>query len=102
MEILNVPTVSTTEVKQSPMKVAEMAAKYHTGVYMLNRGKAVSVTLTPEQYSDLVKSQERLLDLETELQAIKRLKADDGYRISADRVAEGHIPDQIDTDDGWE
>lgn len=102
MNILNVPTVSTTEAKKSPLKIAEMAGKLNTGVYVLNRGKAISVTLTPNQYASLVAAQDRLLDLEAEKQAIQNLKDDDGVRIPARKLSERGIPTELDPNDGWE
>ncbi|BAP85649.1 hypothetical protein LOOC260_111100 [Paucilactobacillus hokkaidonensis JCM 18461] len=102
MKVLNVPTVSTTEVKQNPAKIAAMANDLNTGVYVLNRGKAISVTLTPGQYASLVQAQERLLDLETEQKSLENIKNDDGTRIPATKVSEHGIPDEIDSDDGWE
>lgn len=102
MKILDVPTVSTTDVKKSPVKIAEMAAKLNTGVYVLNRGKALSVTVTPEQYRSLVEAQERLLELETESRAQNNLIADDGVRYTAEKVSQHGLPQEIDPDDGWE
>lgn len=102
MKILDVPTVSTTDVKKSPARIAKMAADLNTGVYVLNRGKALSVTLTPKQYQILVEAQEKLLDLEVEEKARKAIKTDDGTRIPANDVSKNGIPDQIDPDDGWE
>ena len=102
MKILDVPTVSTTDVKKSPAKIAKMAADLNTGIYVLNRGKAVSVTLTPKQYQQLVEAQERLLDIEAEEKAREAINNDDGTRISAEKVSKNSIPDQLDPDDGWE
>jgi hypothetical protein len=102
MKVLDVPTVSTTEVKNSPVKIAQMAAKLNTGVYVLNRGKALSVTLTPDQYKELVEAQERLLDLESELKARRRIDKDDGSRLTDEDVTGHKITDQIDNGDGWE
>ncbi|ERL65959.1 type II toxin-antitoxin system Phd/YefM family antitoxin [Schleiferilactobacillus shenzhenensis] len=102
MKVLDVPTVSITELKKDPAKVAKMAADMGIGVYVLNRGKAISVTLTPEQYAALVADQERLLDLEVERQAIENIKNDSGERIPAEKVIGHPIGDTIDPDDGWE
>ncbi|WP_461226018.1 type II toxin-antitoxin system Phd/YefM family antitoxin [Lacticaseibacillus suihuaensis] len=101
MKILDVPTVSTTDVKKSPAEVAKLAEKLNTGVYVLNRGKAISVTLTPDQYRELVEDQELLLDLQAEQQARLNLSRDNGHRTPIEAVVK-NLPKEIDPDDGWE
>jgi hypothetical protein len=102
MKILDVPTVSTSEVKKNPTKIAKMAAELNTGIYVLNRGKALSVTLTPEQYQQLVADQEALLDLKTEQRALTAIQHDTGTRLSENEAIGHALPDEIDSNDGWE
>jgi uncharacterized protein YmfQ (DUF2313 family) len=101
MKILDVPTVSTTDVKKSPTEIAKLAERMHTGVYVLNRGKAISVTLTPDQYRSLVEDHERLLDLQAEEQALANIASDNGHRTPA-RDFISDLPAEVDPDDGWE
>ena len=56
MEILSdVPMLSVTDIKRSPMEGFNKAKDENTGVYITNRDKAVGVMLTREQYEKLVK-----------------------------------------------
>lgn len=50
----NIPMLSVTEIKKSPMVGFERAAKEGTGAYITNRDKVVGVMLTREQYEELV------------------------------------------------
>ncbi|MHC5227371.1 type II toxin-antitoxin system Phd/YefM family antitoxin [Enterococcus sp. LJL99] len=47
------PSYSITQLKQSPMAAFDLAEKEGTGLYVYNRGKAVGVMLTVEQYEQL-------------------------------------------------
>jgi len=71
MRILDVPTTSISDVKQSPMEAFQKADREETSVYIFNREKVVGVMLTQQQYESLHKEIEaiysRLDDLTVEL-----------------------------------
>lgn len=48
---------SITQLKKSPMAAFDLAKKDGKGLYVYNRGKAVGVMLTVEQYEELSKKQ---------------------------------------------
>lgn len=50
---LEQPSYSITQLKQSPMTAFNLAEKEGAGLYVYNRGKAVGVILTVEQYEQL-------------------------------------------------
>ena len=49
-----IPMLSITAIKESPMKGFKEAKKHNTGVYVTNRNETVGVMLTQAQYEDLV------------------------------------------------
>lgn len=49
-----IPMLSVTDIKESPMKGFKEADKHNTGVYVTNRNETVGVMLTQSQYEDLV------------------------------------------------
>ena len=49
-----IPMLSVTDIKESPMKWCKQADKHNTGVYVTNRNETVGVMLTQPQYEDLV------------------------------------------------
>lgn len=51
----DIPMLTITDIKQSPMTGFEAAATHGTGVYITRRGETVGVILTPEKYETLVK-----------------------------------------------
>lgn len=49
-----IPLLSITSIKESPMRGFSTAKDAETGVYVTNRGDVVGVMLTQNQYEDLV------------------------------------------------
>lgn len=52
--LTEIPMMSITDIKVSPMKGFNEAEKHATGVYITNRNEVVGVMLTQSQYEDLV------------------------------------------------
>lgn len=50
----DIPMLSVTEIKRSPMVGFNLAQSSGTGVYITNRNESVGVMLTQEQYEQLV------------------------------------------------
>lgn len=55
-----IPMLSVTDIKESPMKGFSQADTHDTGVYITNRNEVVGVMLTQTQYEDLVHELEDL------------------------------------------
>jgi hypothetical protein len=104
MQVLNVPTATVSDVKKSPGKVFEQAAKANNGVYVFNRGTVAGVMLTRQQYESLnsrfEEMSERLWDMETARRLhTSELQTYTDAQVRGDRA---QLTPVIDPDDGWE
>lgn len=52
--LTDIPMLSITDIKVSPMKGFNQAEREGTGVYITNHNVTVGVLLTPSQYENLV------------------------------------------------
>jgi hypothetical protein len=100
---LNVPTVSITEVRKSPTRVFNLAAKKENAVYVSSHGMVVGVMLTPELFKSSTQHTEELEDRLIDAEAAPR-PADTSTRIHTDtEIRGGHstLTFYLDVDDGW-
>jgi PHD/YefM family antitoxin component YafN of YafNO toxin-antitoxin module len=104
MKTLAVPTANITDVKKSPGKVFELAAKNDNGVYIFNRGRVAGVMLTREQYENLSNSIEMLKEKLFDAEVAARIANTDMKTFSDAEVRGGSCMNNqlIDELDGWQ
>ncbi|PNZ70647.1 type II toxin-antitoxin system Phd/YefM family antitoxin [Staphylococcus croceilyticus] len=85
MNILNVPTASITELKNSPKSIFNKAKEKDNGVYIFNRNNVEGVVLSQEQFETLNETIEKY---ETEIEELKILTRinDNTERLSDEEV----------------
>jgi PHD/YefM family antitoxin component YafN of YafNO toxin-antitoxin module len=100
--MFDMPTVSITDVKKSPVEIFELASRNKNAVYVSNRASVAGVMLTKSQYEDMQAQIETLQDILTDTIAIKRLQEKAGKRYTDAEVRGACAIAAIDENDGWE
>jgi hypothetical protein len=103
MHTLEAPTVSVSEVKQSPTRIFSLAASSNNGVYVFNHSKVAGVMLTEQQYSGLLAQLDELEDLLVQRDASRRIQiTQPNFTDEEVRGAIAAEAPAIDSNDGWE
>jgi len=116
-DFLGLPITSISDLKKSPKKLFDESNNTKKGIFVFNRNKPEGVILSLNHYKSLIKKNEdlqseldqlneKLLDFETDKEALRRIKEQkrNPQRLFTEEEVLGHQLDNVklDDNDGWE